>query len=210
MKEVVKLNLESDDVGKKLKEVLESNNNEKILMFNKESGAFVGTVVTDPRYLDSTYYKWKILHFDSDTYTWVGDFDSGKLVKIEEQPTVITEAEVDAHAGEIIKESYPWFSQINILISVVKKLVDANAITGAEVDEFNEMVSFIEARRDVNRKYKDAYQSDDSFIFKTRRDEWNELADQMAGGLHEKLATKTEILKHNNPDADVDQIGHHY
>jgi len=201
-----------DNIENKLSEILSGNTN-KILLFNKVSGAHISTIVSnDTSGLDATYYKWKILQFDASTHEWYGDYDSGKLMAKDDLPTVIYEESVDDQAGAVIKESYPWFSQVNILTNLLKKLIDENNISGEEVEKFNQMYSFIEARRDANRRYKSAYIAEDSFLFKTRRDVWNEQAERLDGGLHELLGPEDKFngLQHLDPDNDVDQIGEHY
>ena len=203
---------DSDNFKDKLAEIL-NNSQDKILLFNKASGAYVSMLVTtDTSGLDSTYYKWKVMKFDANTHTWDGDYDNGKIIAKSDLPTIIDEESVDDQAGAVIKESYPWFSQLNILTNVLKKVVDDNNVSGEEVERFNEMVSFIEARRDTNRRYKDAYIADDSFVFKTRRDLWNEEAERLDGGLHELLGPEDKFssLPHQDPSNDVDQPGEHY
>ena len=203
---------EKDNIQDKLAEVLSANTN-KVLLFNKVSGAYISMIVSnDTSGLDSTYYKWKIMQFDANTHEWYGDYDTGKLMAKDDLPTIIDEEAVDDQAGAVIKESYPWFSQINIVINVLKKVIEDSNISGEEVEKFNQMHSFIEARRDANRRYKDAYIAEDSFDFKTRRDKWNEQAEKLDGGLHELLGPEDKFsgLPHLDPDNDVDQPGEHY
>jgi hypothetical protein len=203
---------EKDNIQDKLVEVLSANTN-KVLLFNKVSGAYISMIVSnDTSGLDDTYYKWKIMQFDASTHEWYGDYDNGKLIAKDDLPTAIYEENVDDQAGAVIKESYPWFSQINILTNLLKKVIEDNNISGEEVEKFNQMNSFIEARRDANRRYKDAYIAEDSFEFKTRRDVWNEQAKRLDGGLHELLGPEDKFnsLPHLDPDNDVDQPGEHY
>ena len=200
---------EGDNPIEKIKEI-ENSEQTYTLLFNKISGAFVSLVATDsPGDLNSTYYKFKTVKFNQQTHQWVGDYDTGGLVPIDDVPTRVLEEEIDMQAGQVIAQSYPWFSQINIIIDVVNKLVEESGITGDEVDTYNDMITFLEARRDANRKYKEAYKADDSFDYKTRRDIWNEAAKQLEGGLHEQMPGGA-TLPHMNPANDVDQPGQHY
>ena len=203
---------DGDNIKDKLAEILD-NSQDKILLFNKVSGAYISMLVTtDTSGLDSTYYKWKVMKFNATTHEWYGDYDTGELMAKSDLPTFIDEEAVDDQAGAVIKESYPWFSQLNILTNLLKKVVADNNVSGEEVEKFNQMVSFIEARRDTNRRYKDAYIADDSFVFKTRRDLWNEQAKRLDGGIHELIGPedKFSALSYQDPSNDVDQAGEHY
>lgn len=209
-KHTITFNPALDDPIEKYNELI-NKSNKRILVFNKESGAYVSTIITDSvSKLNSTHYKWKVKHFDDTVYEWSGDYDTGELVKIEDQPTVIREAMVDTQIGAIVTESYPWFSQCNIMMQLLKKLVEESAIAGDEVDEFNKMFDFIEGRREQNRKYKAAYAEDPSFTLVSRRDEWAQLANQTAGGLSEIIGPSRTILPHEDMNNDVDVDGQHY
>lgn len=209
-KHTITFNPALDDPIEKYNELI-NKSNKRILVFNKESGAFVSTIITDSvALLNSTHYKWKIKYFDDTIYEWSGDYDTGELVKIEDQPTVISEAMVDTQIGAIVTESYPWFSQCNIMMQLLKKLVEESAIDGDEVDEFNKMYDFIEGRREQNRKYKTAYAEDPSFTLVSRRDEWAQLAKQTAGGVSEIIGPSRTVLPHEDMNNDVDVDGQHY
>jgi hypothetical protein len=191
-------------------ENIESGEQTYTLVFNKISGAYYATVATDSAGdLNGVNFKFKTVTYDKNTHEWIGDYDTGSLVPIDDVPTVVFEEDIDRQAGQVIGQSYPWFSQINIIIDVVNKLVEESGITGDEVDTFTDMVTFLEARRDANRKYKEAYKADNSFGYKTRRDVWNENAKQLEGGLHEQMPGGA-TLPHMNPSNDVDQPGQHY
>ena len=209
-KHTVDYNPSLECIDDKYKEIC-TKSNKRILIFNKESGEYMHTIITDSvEGLDSTYFKWKVKHFDDSEYQWVGDYDTGDLVKIEDIPTEIDEEEVDQQIGLIVSESYPWFSQLNIMANVMKKLIEANAITGEEVDEFNKMIEFIEGRREQNRKYKKAYSEDPDFNLLSRRDKWNRMAKQFAGGLAEEMGPARATQAHNDWSNDVDVEGQHY
>jgi hypothetical protein len=200
----------ADSVLEKFEE-LRKKSNKRIILFNKESGAYVSTIITkNEELLDSDYYKWKVIHFDDYVYEWQGDYDTGGLIKIEDKPTVIDEESVDRQIGSVITESYPVFSQLNILMGVIRKLIDVKAVKGDEVDEFIKMFDFIEGRREQNRKYKTAYAEDPDFILVTRRDKWNTLAQQLAGGLSEVVGPARSLAPHTDETNDVDVLGQHY
>lgn len=209
-KHTVDYNPNLESIEDKFKEIC-AKSNKRILIFNKESGEYMSTIITDSvKNLDSTYFKWKVKYFDDSEYQWVGDYDTGELVKIEDIPTEIDEEEVDQQIGMIVTESYPWFSQLNIMANVMKKLIEANAITGEEVDEFDKMMEFIEGRREQNRKYKKAYSEDPDFTLLSRRDKWNRMAKQFAGGLAEEMGPARATQAHNDWSNDVDVEGQHY
>lgn len=190
--------------------------NRKILMFNKISGAYAGCVVTDTvATLDKNKFKWKIKSFDDTAYRWVGDYSTGELVAIADVQRPITESGIDLHAGSTIEQSYPWHSQTNYIINVVQKLIEANNLTGDEVDAFNNMASFIEGRRDANRAWKQAYKDDNGFEFTTYAEEEQKQVDLFAGleEIREASATpddavgwtgNDETVKHTDVSDDVD------
>jgi hypothetical protein len=199
----------------KIEDEFRAKNNRKILMFNKISGAYVGFVITDTvSTLDKTKFKWKIKSFDDTAQEWVGDYDTGSLVAIDDVARTVRESDIDLHAGSTITQSYPWHSQTNYIIEVVKKLIEANNLTGDEVDAFNHMSSFIEGRRDANRAWKQAYKDDGGFEYISHTDQEKNLVDQYAG-LEEirqvitpddasGFTGKDETLKHTNSSDDVD------
>jgi hypothetical protein len=190
--------------------------NRKILMFNRLSGAYVGCVITDTvSTLDKNKFKWKIKNFDDTAYQWVGDYDTGDLVPIADVKRTITEKEIDLHAGSTIEQSYPWHSQTNYIIDVVKKLIEANNLTGDEVDAFNTMASFIDGRRNSNRAWKQAYKDDDGFEFVTYAEQEQKM-DNLYAGLEEirepgvvpddsvGWTGSDETAKHTDVSDDVD------
>ena len=209
-KNTVQFDPNTESIQDKYKEII-SKSNKRILLFNKESGEMVGSIISDTTdNLDSTYLKWKVEDFDEEEFQWVGNYDTGGLVRIEDIPTEIVEEEVDMRIGSIVEESYPLFSQINVITDAVKKLIEENAIAGDEVDEFNKMVEFIEGRREQNRKYKIAYSEDPDFNLVSRRDAWNKTARQLAGGLHEVVGPARVVNPHNDWSNDVDVEGQAY
>lgn len=186
-KNTVQFDPNTESIQDKYKEII-SKSNKRILLFNKESGEMVGSIISDTTdNLDSTYLKWKVEDFDEEEFQWVGNYDTGGLVRIEDIPTEIVEEEVDMRIGSIVEESYPLFSQINVITDAVKKLIEENAIAGDEVDEFNKMVEFIEGRREQNRKYKIAYSEDPDFNLVSRKDNQDRITRQLAGGLEEAV-----------------------
>ena len=212
-REIVTYDPKQDNIGNKLKEVLASNNHEKILVFNKASGAFISEMVCDSinKPGDSTHYKYRVVNFNSDTHTWDGgDYDTGNIIPKNDIPTPILEEDVDTQVGMVITQSYPYFSQLNIIAAVVQKLAEAHGLECEEVEELNNMLTFIEARKEANTKFKAAYKEDGSFEFITRRDQWTQMAKQLDGGLHEKYGPAGTVLPHEDPLNDVDQPGHHH
>ena len=156
-REIVTYDPENDNIGDKLKAVLDSNNHEKILVFNKASGAFMSEMVSNPinKPDQSTHYKYRVVNFNSETHAWNGgDYDTGNIIPKEDIPTTILEEDIDVQAGMVIVQSYPYYSQLNIIANVVQKLADVNGIEGEEVKELNDMLTFIGARKEANAKFK--------------------------------------------------------
>jgi hypothetical protein len=209
-KNTVQYDPNTESIQDKYKEII-GKSNKRILLFNKESGELVASIITDTTAnLDPTYFKWKVKYFNDEEFEWVGNYDTGGLVRLEDIPTDISEELIDRQIGSIISESYPVFSQINIITDLLKKLIEENAITGDEVDEFNKMGEFIEGRREQNRKYKIAYSEDPDFNLVSRRDAWNKTARQLAGGLHEVVGPARVVNPHNDWSNDVDVEGQAY
>jgi hypothetical protein len=212
-REIVTYDPENDNIGDKLKAVLGSNNHEKILVFNKASGAFMSEMVSNPvnKPDQSTHYIYRVVNFDSETHTWDGgDYDTGNIIPKDDLMVKILEEDVDIQAGMVITQSYPYFSQLNIIASAVQKLAEASGLECEEVEELNNMLTFIEARKEVNARFKEAYKEDDSFKFMTRRDVWDETARQLDGGLHEEYGPAGTVLPHLDPLNDADQPGYHH
>lgn len=175
----------------------------RYLIFNKESGVLCGEILTDdPSKIDPVFYKWKEVEYDIATQVWDGGtYDKGKIIDMAEDVVEISEAEINRQVSIVISEVYPLVKQVNIMSSVLKKLIDSTGITGDEVSAFNEMCDYIDARLEANQKYKKAYSESDSFKYVTTEEDWELYAKQVAGGVHEVLGPKSGIISQpdNNP-----------
>tara|TARA_R110000765_G_scaffold7963_4_gene25990 strand:+ start:11680 stop:12294 length:615 start_codon:yes stop_codon:yes gene_type:complete len=192
-----------DSIIDKIDELLDKDR-PKLLVFNKESDEFCGVIITNNEdEVDTTYYKHKKVKFDSDKQVWDGgNFKEGKLVDIDKVVVEISEETVNQQTNATIVDKYPWFKQSNIMVNVLEALIKKAKIKGEAVDEFNAMKDYIDTRRDLNERYKNAYIQDDSFKYVTIQEESNALNRRLAGGLHEKIGAKAQVieatLKENN------------
>jgi len=176
----------------------------RIILFNKQSGAFVGMLLPSAeKHINTKFYKFKkAAHFDESTQIWQGDYDTGKIVNVDDVPTTVTETEIDSQCAYVIGSTYSWHHQINALIGCMKLLIDKNGLSGPEVDLFTEMADYIQERRDANERFKQAYKNSDDWNFMTKQDERKEMYDQLDGGLHEELgpqACQQIMWPQNNP-----------
>jgi hypothetical protein len=151
-----------DDIEKVVSQFESSS--KQILLFNRSNGAYISTLTNiDVSKLNSKYYKWKIVNFDSKTHTWdEGDYDNGKIIKLDDVKPLISESVVNTAVKESITSEYNSYKQNNIMMNMIKKII--------EVDEFVKMHSYITSKREQNVKYKEAYKNSEDFNYLSNDD----------------------------------------
>tara|TARA_R110002167_G_scaffold8150_7_gene37798 strand:+ start:1365 stop:1946 length:582 start_codon:yes stop_codon:yes gene_type:complete len=185
------------DALEKLASNFDGVSSKKVILFNKNNGAYFSTLINpDVSKLDAKLFKWKEVNFNGKTHTWdEGDYGSGKVIALEEQKTLITEANVNALAKKTIVEEYPEHKQANIIMNVIQKIIIENNVSGKEADEFTAMSSYIAARRSQNAKYKDAYSKSEDHYYLSRDDQFQRNVQAVKGDIEDKfqIAVEREI-----------------
>jgi len=164
------------------------------LIFNKMTGAFVAKIVGD--HLDKVntkYCKGKLATFNPDTHEYVGTYDSGSVQDKSTSPRIASELDLDQTAGIHIRKKYNYHHQLNHIIDMMKLLLDASSLTEEQKASFNAMKEYIDEIRDLNGKYKDSYQNDPNWTYKTKETVRNDINAKMAGGMSEEIKSENDL-----------------
>lgn len=158
----------------------------KIVVFNKVSHAYVGTMTVDEDFDPIDSINMELLYFKDiemgETEVWVGDGLTGSVQDATKQKPVIFESQLDLTAAESIVEEFPEYKQINIILGVLDKLVEIHP----EIDEdgeFKFMIDYIKERRGINSILKQSYLESSEHVFVTKEEEVEETAKVFEGGL---------------------------
>ncbi len=182
-------------------------------IFNKLTGALISSMasasalnpeenedgsITNPDVIeiedivDTTYAVYKVVEdFDPNTQMWVGDYETGGIINIEEAPRKILETGLDASAGQQIRQKHEYYHQLNTISNLVKRVAEELGVSGEAMDDFLLMRQGIAEVRSVNNRYKDAYKNDPAWEYIDKQKQKQLLDDQIAGGLHEVIGPKT-------------------
>ena len=177
-------------------DLLKEENKEQpqTLIFNKLSGALVAKMIGS--HLDKVntkYCKGKLETFNPETHEYVGDFDSGSVQSKATRPRVASELDLDTTAGIHIRKKYNYHHQLNHVIDMMKLLLDASSLTDDQKASFNAMKEYIDEVRDLNTKYKDSYQNDPNWTYKTKQTVRDDVNAKMAGGVSEEIKSENDL-----------------
>lgn len=173
-------------------------------LFNRLNGEFitVTSIPLDESKHDERYYVAREVEYlfgpEGDTIIGklkldtAGNFiDDFKVVPFDEQPTVITEAQMNALAAEKITSRYPLAKQINVLATAIGKLgVKVGIEKTDEFEALNEMMEYISYCLQVNKTKKEHYQNDPDVVYESDADTATRLSRSMEGGIHEVLGPR--------------------
>ena len=181
---------------KQFDDLLEEQNKEQpqTLIFNKLSGALVAKMIGS--HLDKVntkYCKGKLETFNPETHEYVGDFDSGSVQSKATRPRVASELDLDETAGIHIRKKYNYHHQLNHIIDMMALLLDASSLTDEQKASFNSMKEYIDEIRDLNDKYKDSYQNDPNWTYKTKQTVRSDVNAKMAGGISEEIKSENDL-----------------
>ncbi len=161
------------------------------IIFNKLTGALVAKMFGDHLDLvNTTYCKGKVISYNPDTHQYVGDYETGSVMSKSEIPRVMEEHSLDGSAGVQIRKKYDYYHQLNHIIDMMGLLLDASSLTEEQKANFKQMKEYIDEVRDLNNKYKDSYENDDNWTYKTKQDTQTDIDNQLAGGMHEVVGPK--------------------
>jgi hypothetical protein len=168
---------------------------ERLAIFNKITGEFTSiTSANSEEYLNSKFWKWRKITINEATQKFVGDYDTGKVVDMTDAPVEVLETQLDEAAGTAIGNEYSWYHQVNVLNAVVKVLIEKNAITGPEVDDFLNVLGYIEDKRESNERYKKAYSEGPDWNYISKKEEAASFKRQLEGGVHEFLGPRNTVV----------------
>ena len=158
------------------------------IIFNKITGALVAKMIGSHMDLvNTTYCKGKLLSYNPDTHEYVGDYDTGSVQSKSTSPRIIEEHSLDSTAGVHIRKKYDYHHQLNHIIDMMGLLLDASSLTDEQKANFKQMKEYIDEVRDLNNKYKDSYENDDNWTYKTKEQLSAENDLKTAGGMAEEV-----------------------
>lgn len=164
------------------------------LIFNKLSGAFVAKMIgSHMDKVNTKYCKGKLETFNPETHEYVGDFDSGSVQNKATRPRIASELDLDNTAGIHIRKKYNYHHQLNHVIDMMKLLLDASSLTDDQKASFNAMKEYIDEVRDLNGKYKDSYENDPNWTYKTKETVRSDVNAKMAGGVSEEIKSENDL-----------------
>ena len=172
----------------------ESIEQPQTLIFNKLTGALVAKMIGSHLDLVNTKYcKGKIETFNPETHEYVGDFDTGSVQNKAVRPRTASELDLDETAGIHIRKKYNYHHQLNHIIDMMALLLDASSLTDEQKSSFNAMKEYIDEIRELNGKYKDSYQNDPNWNYKTKQIVRDDVNAKMAGGISEEVKSENDL-----------------
>ena len=166
----------------------ESVEQPQTIIFNKITGALVAKMIGSHMDLvNTTYCKGKLLSYNPDTHEYVGDYDTGSVQSKSTSPRIIEEHSLDSTAGVHIRKKYDYHHQLNHIIDMMSLLLDASSLTDEQKANFKQMKGYIDEVRGLNDKYKDSYENDDNWTYKTKEQLSAENDLKTAGGMAEEV-----------------------
>ena len=158
------------------------------VIFNKITGALVAKMIGDHLDLVNTKYcKGKVVSYNPDTHEYIGDFDTGSVQSKSTSPRIMEEHSLDRTAGVHIRKKYDYHHQLNHIIDMMSLLLDASSLTDEQKANFKQMKGYIDEVRGLNDKYKDSYENDDNWTYKTKEQLSAENDLKTAGGMAEEV-----------------------
>ena len=176
----------NEQIDKLLKE--ETVEQPQTVIFNKITGALVAKMIGDHLDLVNTQYcKGKVVSYNPDTHEYVGDYDTGSVQSKSTTKRIIEEHSLDRTAGVHIRKKYDYHHQLNHIIDMMSLLLDASSLTDEQKANFKQMKEYIDEVRGLNDKYKDSYENDDNWTYKTKEQLSAENDKKTAGGMAEEV-----------------------
>ena len=158
------------------------------VIFNKITGALVAKMFGDHLDLVNTKYcKGKVVSYNPDTHDYYGDYDTGSVQSKSTAPRIMEEHSLDRTAGVHIRKKYDYHHQLNHIIDMMSLLLDASSLTDEQKANFKQMKGYIDEVRGLNDKYKDSYENDDNWTYKTKEQLSAENDLKTAGGMAEEV-----------------------
>ena len=137
--------------------------------------------------VNTTYCKGKVVSYNPDTHEYIGDYDTGSVQSKSTSQRIIEEHSLDRTAGVHIRKKYDYHHQLNHVIDMMALLLDKSSITDEEKANFKAMKEYIDEIRGLNNKYKDSYENDENWSYKTKDQIKAEDEEKTAGCMAEEV-----------------------
>ena len=152
------------------------------------TGALVAKMFGDHLDLVNTKYcKGKVVSYNPDTHEYIGDYDTGSVQSKSTAPRIMEEHSLDRTAGVHIRKKYDYHHQLNHIIDMMSLLLDASSLTDEQKANFKQMKEYIDEVRGLNDKYKDSYENDENWTYKSKEQLSAENDLKTAGGMAEEV-----------------------
>jgi len=176
----------NEQIDKLLEE--ETKEQPQTVIFNKITGALVAKMIgSHMDKVNTTYCKGKVVSYNPDTHEYIGDYDTGSVQSKSTSQRIIEEHSLDRTAGVHIRKKYDYHHQLNHVIDMMALLLDKSSITDEEKANFKAMKEYIDEIRGLNNKYKDSYENDENWSYKTKDQIKAEDEEKTAGGMAEEV-----------------------
>ena len=176
----------NEQIDKLLEE--ETKEQPQTVIFNKITGALVAKMIgSHMDKVNTTYCKGKVVSYNPDTHEYIGDYDTGSVQSKSTSQRIIEEHSLDRTAGVHIRKKYDYHHQLNHVIDMMALLLDKSSITEEEKANFKAMKEYIDEIRGLNNKYKDSYENDENWSYKTKDQIKAEDEEKTAGNMAEEV-----------------------
>lgn len=113
--------------------------------------------------------------------------DNWQVVESASLPEMVMEKNLNAVAEQKITKKYPLVDQINILSKAIKLIGDK---AGVELEDLDEMLSYIQLTLDTNKAQKAFYSDQPGIRYITDEQLAAEASRKMEGGIHEWIGPR--------------------
>ena len=125
---------------------------EKIVYFNKVTGQMVGIMSKEcAEHINTDYYTYKPITIDETKEKWVGNWDDGRVVSLDDAPVTVREDELDHACTTAIERLYPPHTQINALAGAIRAIIAQTGTSGEEVVKFLDVFDYVDEKRSQNK-----------------------------------------------------------
>lgn len=141
------------------------------VLFNKSSGKYIGFTLDSNTINDSLLYRRVEVHehVNIADIKWVGDYDTGKLVKMTDLPAEVSEYDLEEKLYDRFFRKYSFEDVTRLLMLQFVKLLDGNILKPDDLEpDFNDMVQFFKKLFVRHLKEIESFESSKKHVFVTK------------------------------------------
>lgn len=174
-----------------LESMLAEGKQKVILGFNRVNGIWLIAIpYVNPETLGGAdYIRYVEDEMDLTVDIVKGEYPDYTISNRNEGPQTVTETQVDNTMATKITAKYPVVQQVNILGRAIAKLAEKAGVID-ELEELQEMLSYISLCKDVSKESKEFYRDSPDYIFISDAELKDNENRRYEGGLHEALGPR--------------------